>query len=333
MAAGPFEKWVKGLRISWLKGAKAQAIMGGFVRVMGDLSAAYAERAQEQHFPLLCEDEALPLIGSERTIPQGQSETNANFKQRVMNAIPQRQRTETPLGLLTALHYGGFPGAVLVQQNGRAYQLDDPDEPYAINPTQTIAALGGNPNLSGAAAGHAWWTFDDDVDWCSRFAVLFDGVNDRAFRELALVTFDGTEDGSVAHPWPRAEWSEPFIDTTYITVPGPPVTSSGPVSVWCVSDATKTVTSITVEASGPFVGTVPVLAWPVGANPFAWLSAAKLARLRNIILDWKPARTKCMGIYALISGELWDWPVGTWDEAGGVWGPPSEVVVFASEGF
>jgi hypothetical protein len=320
VAAGPFEAWVRGLRISWLKGAKGQAIAGAFARVMGDLSVAWADRAQLQHFPADCEAEALPLLGSERGLPQGPTETDADYRIRLTQAIPLWRRAGSPLGLLLALHYEGFSGAVIVQQNGCYFELTDPDP---ISPVQTKGDLGERP-----VDGHPWWTFDNDDAWCSRFAILFPaGVG--IFTRVGWAVFDGTEDGATV-PWPTVTWSTTFDDATYLTLCGAPVTADGPVSV-AVDASSKTAASVQVAASGSFVGTVPVIAWPAGENPFAWASSADLAKLARIVKAWKPAKAKCMGAFVLVAGEMWDWPVGTWDEPGGIWGPPGEVVIFTLE--
>lgn len=319
MAAGPFEAWVKRLRPSWLKGAKGQAIMGGLARVMGDLSVAWAENAQQQHMPLLADAEALPLIGSERRLPQGPTEADADYAIRMTQAVPMWGRAGSPLGLLLALHYEGFTGAVLVQQNGCYFELADPS---VLAPAQTKGNLGTRPS-----DGHPWWTFDADDSWCSRFAIVFPaGVG--IFTKIGIATFDGTEDGTVGHPWPLVTWPAAFADATYHTLPGAPVTADGPVSV-AVDETTKTAASVRMTASGSFVGTVPVLGWPDGENPFANISASDLAKCKRIVRDWKPAKAKCMGLFVLVSGRSWGWPLVAWGDVGLKWG--GEVVAFSLE--
>lgn len=333
MAVGPYEKWATQLRLSWLKGEKGKAILGAWARTLGDISAAWALRGLQQQFPQLADVTALPLHGSPSGLPQGPGESDADYALRLTYAVPLRRLTGTWIGLLLALHFEGFTGLVLVQQNGRAVELDDPaaidlaeldlTDADVIDSLQLITALGGHPGID----DHPWWTFDDDREYCSRFAILApDGVS--TFARVGIATFTGTEDGSVDNPWPVATFSSGFDDATYHAIAGLPRTDEGPMSVFTI-DSSRTTTTIQVGASGPFVGTVPVLAWPVGENPFANMSASDLQRMRRIVEDWPPEKARCMGLHVLVHGEYWDWPVGTWDEPGGVWG--GEVVTFDME--
>ena len=95
-------------------------------------------------------------------------------------------------------------------------------------------------------------------------------------------------------------------------------------------------TSWPLVASWPFVGTVSVLAWQDGANPFADLHPADLRRLRDTITKWKPAKATCVGVTAVVAGELWDFPIGlTWNGDSLPWDPPasSAVQVLGGYGF
>lgn len=325
MGSTRFKRWVTSVPKAWM-GETARRLWGGFATVAGDWAIDWFKRGLRQHHPELADDAALPLIGSGRRTYQGRDESLDSFRERLPRAIPNWKRAGSPLGLMYALYLEGYRGVVLVQQNGLAYELSEPIDPTDPEASLVVTELGTNPQQN----DHPWWTFDNDDSYCSRFALLFP-KGATSFARLGYATFTGEEDGTEDHPWPTAVFPTPFVDTTYQHIPGAPQTDGGGVSVWCIDDATKTINSIRVGASGPFVGVVPVLAWAIGDHPFAGMSAYDLARLKRIVNDWRPAKAKCMGAFVLISGEFWDWPVGTWDEPGGIWGEPGEVVVFPIE--
>ena len=334
MAMGNFERFTRALRPSWLKGPKGKAIMGSFARVLGDLSVAWADFAQQQHHPQLALSEALPLIGSERLLPQGPHETDASYAIRLTGAVQAWQRAGTPLGLLSALHWGGFPNAVIVQQNGLGFSFSspppagvDPLSLFVVTPLSTlIAPLHSDKNLARSIpAGNSWWTFDSNTDLCSRFWILFPTVAD-AFVTWGTATFTGVEDG-INVPWPTATWNNPFSDTTYSISPGcPEIDSNGIVAV-NADASTKTKTGVQIVSSAPFVGTVRVLAYAAGTNPFCSPSSAALTRLRNIVKLWRPAKATCVGAYVLVRGSFMGWPVRLASAA-----PPSNSQVVAFTG-
>lgn len=313
--AGPFERWVTKLRVSWM-GTKAKAIFGGWAAAMGDKTRTWAIQVLYEHLPELASNDSLPLIGSGRGLPKGKIESNADYASRLPSAIPQWRQAGSALGLLYALYLEGFGDAVLVQQNGRAYSLslplaDDPSDSLVVTTLGLDQFLPNGP--------HAWFTFDIDDDWCSRFAVLFPNGNS-AFITTATAVFDGSSLRATA------TWSNAFPDTTYEVMVGA-LTSTGPVTV-AADPASLTKTTVDVVAVDAFVGTVTLLAYQQGANPFADLHPQDLANLQRAIELWKPKKATCMGIYVTVQGEMWDWPVGDWDDAGGVWGNGYDVVRF-----
>lgn len=313
-----YQAWAQRLRLPWMS-TKGRGYMMALAKVLGDLTIDWGTQANLEHLPEYASSPSVALTASERQIDAGPTEASSALATRITGAVQSWQRAGTPLGLLTALHWAGFRGAIIVQQNGRAFQLADPN---VLAPRQTITVLGGHPGIGNAP----WWTFDNDRANCSRFALLFP-AGTTSFARIGFADFTGAEDGETV-PWPTAVFASPFDDTSYLTLPGPPATSGGAVAVWCINDSTKTSNSIRVGASGSFVGRVAVLAWAVGAHPFAGMSATDLARLRRIVRGWKPAKARCMGAFAIISGELWGWPVGTWGDPG-VWG--GEAVAFVME--
>lgn len=318
-----YSRWVQTITKAWM-GATARRLWSGFATALGDLAVDWMRSAIYQQHPSLAADSSQPLIGNGRRLYQGRGESITSFKNRLPRWIREWQRAGTPLGLLWALWLEGFRSVVLVQQNGLGYQLVGPIDPDHPELSLVVTELGPNPALD----DHPWWIFDENDEYTSRFALIFpDGIAELG--RLGRAVFTGTEDGSDANPWPIATFDLPFPDTDYLTTPGLPITDT-PVSV-ATLDEGKTITTVRVSASAPFVGYVPVLAWEVGAHPFANMPGAEITRLRRIVNDWRPAKARCMGAIVTVSGELWGWPQGTWGDPG-TWGP-SESVTFELESF
>jgi hypothetical protein len=61
------------------------------------------------------------------------------------------------------------------------------------------------------------------------------------------------------------------------------------------------------------------------SEPFGWSGAvpadgsATAELCRRVLKRWKPAHAICDTITIVTGIELWDWPAGSWDEAGGHW--------------
>jgi hypothetical protein len=99
-------------------------------------------------------------------------------------------------------------------------------------------------------------------------------------------------------------WNNAFPTTSYhVQVGAVTITDgSGPVSV--VADSTTfTLTGCTLLASGAFTGTVSVLAWQNGANPYADLHPSDLSKLQFTIATWRP-NALCVGVYAVAQGTM-----------------------------
>jgi hypothetical protein len=268
---------------------------------------------------------ALPLIGSARLIDRGPFETDASYVSRLIQAIPTWKLAGTPLGLLLALYYAGYTSAVLVQQNGRWYTLSTPIDP--ANPTASLVQGDGpaliapftshvNPSATPIPAGEPWYTFDGDIEHCSRFAVLLP-TQPSTWRHQGRAVFAGSSSAIVT-------WSQPFASSTYDVLLGfPESTEFFPAA----DDPTsKTTTQVTVRASDEVTGTVAALAWANGENPYCCPSASTLASLRRLINLWRPAKALCIGIFAVVTGRVFDYPPTTF---GGMetLDPPESVVV------
>ena len=121
-------------------------------------------------------------------------------------------------------------------------------------------------------------------------------------------------------------WSNPFDDTNYVVQIGV-VYPDGPVEL-SADPASLTRTGATIVASDAFTGTVEVIAYRAGENPFCCPDDTALANLRKTIALWRPGKATCDGVYALVQGRYFDWPVATFAEIA-TFGP-STVVRFAA---
>jgi hypothetical protein len=356
MSITSYAQWYGGLPFSWLvQGPNGQleaqswpAFLDGIINLLF--------QARYQAYPNRCAPDALSHLGGDRKLAQGPFESQASFRARIQTAwgnspitvtapgLPEAQSggptsgwalAGTPLQLLEELYWGGFLGAVIVQQNGLAYNLSaaptvgvDNSGLLTITPCSTLSvALTSNVTPpTNVQAGRSipvstpWWMFDSNTDLCNRFAILFPSVPP-AFMITGHAVFDGT---SASAP---LTWSSSFTDTTYLTMAGPAVvTDGGPGVVVSVDGTSLTTTGATVEASDAFTGWVDVLAWPSGGNPFFTATTDMVSRLQTLIKTWRP-NAICVGVNVLTSGEMIGWPpsdtIGDGDTFGGA------VTVFA----
>jgi hypothetical protein len=332
-----YTTWLQSLQSKWLQGQQSQVYFGALGGTLDDQNSLL-KQAVKCRFPTVAPSDALAAIGDERQLDRGPAETDPGYALRTRAAWNQWPFAGTWPGLLTALHYAGFSGGVIVQQNGLYYTYSATPNYNDLTQNLVIANLdtlvqdlppfNANPlnNAQTIPAGTPWWLFDGDTGFCSRFAILFPGPLSSLFRTTGRATFTGVEDGSLAHPWPTITWNNVFPDTTYIIQVSAPVVTDGSGPVICgIDNTTKTTAGVTITASDSFTGYVDVLAWQSGANPFADLHPPDLARLQSVIHKWRPARATCMGVFVLVQGEYWGWPVGTWGDSGN-WGPGTVVV-------
>lgn len=403
-----FQTWHASLPIPWLVGGpNGQAESAAWPALM-DAYVSQLAAARYCSYPDLAPVDALSHIGGDRQLEQGTTEASASLVTRLKAAWDDWARGGTALELLVQLYWGGFSGAIIVQQNGLAYTLSgaptagvDPTSLLSIAVLGPNAAQGSNPasaitinivtggvlgsmqfsvatgsiltgtistlagpsfsytipgtatvltfpagtyttppvysidtsgNVLAAPAAaifptqttHPWWTFDGADAHTSRFAVLLPSVQD-GFITTATATFTGAEDGSALHPWPTATWNHAFSDTTYKAQAGITVISDGGGPVICDVDLTsQTRTSVRVTSSAPFVGTVDLLAWRAGANPYCDVPPATLAVLARLINRWRPGKALCMGVWIIVQGPVWGYPTTTtWGQSGLKWGQSS----------
>lgn len=328
-----YERWVTNLRLSWM-GASGRAIMGALAAVIGDKTVDWATQAVFEHLPQYASAPSVALTAADRLIDAGPGESTGSLATRLMYASTLWRFANRPLGLLLALHYQGFDNAVIIQQNGRAFSLTLPLPDIGPNwdstPNQVVTACNAlataltpvSPGTKTIPAGTPWCAFDSDTDFCSRFAILFPGPLPSDFTTFGTATFTGAED---AVP---VTWNNAFDDTGYHVLVGPPTVtdSAGPVLV-DADGTTKTTTGVQVRTSERFAGTVDVLAWRDGQNPFCDLHPGDLARLQRAVAKWRPKKATCVGVYAVAQGKFWGWPPGPWAGSSSSWGPSSIVTL------
>src|SRR5579864_4679469 len=123
MSFGSWETFARRLRMAWNDPVKGQSFLGAIAAVLGDETDANSMAALLEQLPLSCKDPAsLALHLSERQLEAGPSLSFSD--QQKLAAAPALNRLRgRPLGMLVALYYADFHSAVVVQQNGLAYQI------------------------------------------------------------------------------------------------------------------------------------------------------------------------------------------------------------------
>jgi hypothetical protein len=324
MGSSLYESWVTRLRVSWM-GTKAQRIFGGWSAALGDKAVDWARQGLLEHLPGYASDPtSVALTADERQLDTYPGEPTADLAARAPYWLEINKFRGRGLGLLLGLHFAGFDNVVIVQQNGRALQLQlplpdfsgdwDPTPNKIITPCTPLATTltSSMTPPTGTTAGrripapHPWWTFDNDTDFCSRFAVLFPSAS-LLNQVTGRAVFTNSSSATM-------QWNTPVADANYYPLVGQPVVLDGGASIAVAADGTtQTPAGITINADAPFTGYVDGEA--VGA-----MSAVDLLRLQATIRKWRPGRALCVGIYVQVQGQFFGWPVQqTWGTR--PWGP------------
>lgn len=332
-------QWLQSLPISWLVGGANGRNEAGAIGEILDDEVALLKEATKARFPSIAPADALPVIGGDRVLLRGPSETDAHYRLRLKYAWQDWARAGTFLELLVQLWYAGFENAVIAQQNGMVFGPlggaptpgADPtglmpiQEPTTIN-VLTSMTLPTQPNVP---AGSTWWTIDQSTEFGSRFVVLFPST--ATWLSYTAIAFFDTTDPVTLGEYAVATWNKPFDSASYNVLVSAfipdDVGSPGNHYAWA-DGTTQTATSITVRLSEGATGTVKLLGWPDGVNPIVNLSAVGLGNLESIIQKWRPARATCAGVYALEQGRYFGYPPRTFDDgpfAGGTFGPSSVI--------
>lgn len=316
-----YEGWITALRQPWMR-TVGRRIWGAFAAALGDKALDWGTQVNLEHLPRYASAPSVVLTASERQLDTFPGEGTAALADRAPQWMTLGRFAGSPLGLLLGLHFSGFDGAVVVQQNGRAFQLTLPLPPFvdgvtwdptgnqvitSLSPLATVLTSNVTPPSAWQAgrsipAGQPWWALDSDTDFCSRFSILFPGPLPSYFMTCATAQFTESDTATVA-------WNNAFADLTYsVRVDG--VTAPGGELVAVNADSkAKTLSGVTLRASAPFTGTVDVVAYQACANPLADLHPADLKRLQTLIRKWGPRKATCTGVYALVQGKFMAWPV------------------------
>lgn len=324
-----YESWVTNLKA--VQGLVRRRIFGAFASVLGDKSVEWMTQANLEHLPSFASDQGVALIASERQMDTATGETVRSIAARAPYWLQLARFSGSGLGVLLGLHFSGFDGAVLVQQNGIALSLTLPLPPFVLgqawDPTPNLVTTACSPLATALTssvtptrsipAGTPWFFFDSNTDFCSRFAVIFPSPLSSAFtRVTGRATFNASASASMA-------WSATLSSNSYYPMIGMPVVTDGGASVVVAADSTsQTTTAITVNADAAFSGYVDGVA--VGA-----LSTSDLQRMQSTLIRWKPAKATCVGVYAVASGQMVGYPVRLIG-SGGTVGPSSVQTVLGS---
>jgi hypothetical protein len=322
MSSSLYESWITRLKVSWM-GQNAQRIFGGFAASLGDKSYDWAMQGLLEHLPQYASDPAsITLEASERQLDTYPGEPASAVAARAPYWLIINKFRGRGLGILLGLHFSGFDGAILIQQNGRALSLSLPLPPFSGNwdPTPNLVIQSASAIPSGmtvtssltpptiSSAGRSipgttpWASFDWNTDMCSRFVILFPGRASRP-ATYGTATFTGVEDGG-AVPWPIASWPTPLSTVVgYDVIAGPAKVTGTNFPLVVSADATsKTSTGVRVMSSYPFTGSVDVKA----------IAGVDTAAMKKVVQKWKNAKSTCVGVFELRSSAgCCGWPVQT----------------------
>ena len=186
-----YESWITNLKA--VQGTIRKRIFGAFARALGDKTVEWMTQVNLEHMPSFASDQSIALIASERQLDTAPSEATSAIAARAPFWLQLAQFSGSGLGILLGLHFTGFDGAYLVQQNGVALTLTLPLPAFLLgtpwDPTPNLVATSCSQIATALTssvtpptqisdgriipASQPWWKFDDDTDLCCRFAVVF----------------------------------------------------------------------------------------------------------------------------------------------------------------
>lgn len=294
-----FVDWYKSAPVPWLvAGPNGQKEAGTWPAVLEQLSQQMDD-ARKCAYPDYAPTDALPHLGGDRQLIQGSNESDLSFRARLKDVWGQWSRAGQAVGVLEQLWYFGLTTATWYQQNGLGFAIagtptpgQDPTALLGVGPTSALAST-----LSSSVApyrqipaGTPWWFFDSNTDLCNRFQIV---VFSWPFSSLVTAYFNGTDFVDIT-------WPVGFASSTYTIIYGTP---TAPV-VLSVDGATQTSTGVTLRASGAWTGSVQVIGYAAGVDPFNTFSGASLGQLKSIISTFRP-NAICMGVTVYQSGRQW----------------------------
>lgn len=195
-----FRQQIKELSPPWLQDGQFERYLFNFGLGM-DLLAEKLVQAEHMSMPLLCDASALPFIGGDLLIPQGASESEDDYRERLHVALPTWQTAGTPWAILRqALHtllvlrpaarnvssafdLSAYP-ATVVNTKWDSYAVGDDFD--AVQPAHSLVVPG---NWDWDSTIHcrttwAWsrfWFVLESIapnDWCHADTVLWDATGD-----------------------------------------------------------------------------------------------------------------------------------------------------------
>src|SRR3954471_4788939 len=210
VASDLFESWI--VKLAAVQGVNRKRIVGGFASVVGDKTYEWMTQADLQHLPAYASAAAIALIASERQLDVQSNEATASIADRAPFWLTLAHYYGSGLGILLGLHFAGYDGATLIQQNGRALTLTLPLPPFVLG-----QAWDPSPNLVVTAcppltlpltstvtpgrsipAGTPWYAIDGDTDFTSRFVVVFPTALPTAAATIGVALFRGTSEVATA---------------------------------------------------------------------------------------------------------------------------------------
>lgn len=318
MSTTLYEAWITRLKVSWM-GLNARRIFGGFANVLGDKSYDWALQGTLEHLPVAASAPSLSLIASERQMEVALNEPSATLSAREPYASFLHDFDGSPLRLLLGLHFAGFDGATVIQQNGRSFSLTlplpafggstwDPKPNLVVANGPALASQLSSPTHGHPAipAGTPWFQLDANPDLANRFKIIFPIW---PFAALAQASFSNSDSATVT--WPFA-----FASSSYSVLPGMPTDE-----VIIENDGTaQTTTGTVIRASGQWTGSVWVIAYADGVSPLNTFSVESASLLKQAIELCRPRKAYCTGVFATQSGRQWGWPTTVKWGDGGTWG-------------
>jgi len=282
MAVNNITEWLQQLPIPWLVGGThGNADVTSYGTVL-DSQVAQLKEATKARMPFQAPSDALAHIGGDRGLIQGPTESNANFETRLNLAWNAWEDAGTAGELLLQLYYYGFRGAVLVTQNGLGYYLDEsstiPPNANQINyvisfelSAAPVAITCSTNTTRSIPANTPWWFFDANTDFTSRFAIIFTNPLSDVFITHGTASFVASNTATVT-------WNNSFSDGNYSVLINPPTFNTGTAPALAVQSGSKMALNAVLASSITFTGAADVVAFPVGANPFANLHDLGLSR-------------------------------------------------------
>ena len=313
-----YVEWLTGLPIPWLTNTNGLNEFRAYGSVI-DGEVSLLIDAGKARFPDYAATDSLNQIGHDRLLIRGPAESDANYATRLQFAWDDWARAGTALELLVQLYWTGFEGAVIAQQNGQVFYLSgnpvagqDPTSLLTVATPTSINYLTSatKPLQPVVPAGSKWWTIDQSTEFGSKYEILLP-ISSTWLITYGTATFSASLSATLT-------WNKPLeagLSYSYI-ISNPTLTTPGPGSRIYINPSDVTTTGATVRANVGTSGTVTVIAFPTGSNPFINLSPTGLGVLQSVIQTWSPARATCSGVYTLLQGKYFGWPIRTFGSGG-----------------